>query len=314
MPKVKIVSVGGGGHNIIWDMYEKGVKSAEFLVLNTYKESSHKTPFFPFVLLGEKISDWEGTNRNYHLGCKYFLASKEEVKQKLVGGDLIFVVATLGGGTSSGVSPGVASLSKELGAFTIALVSMPFSFEGERIYNLAQKGFQELKEYPDAIIVIGNDQAIKLSDRYVKKFADINKPFCYAAKSIIDLIFYPAYTNIESESVFEWLKKNFRGFIRMGYGIAKEEDEVNRAIEDTLNSPLLENFSVSKAEVIVLNLTVNPKKFEKNKIDFVKETLLKEAPEEAQILWGVVFDKNIENALEITMLVGKNKKIFSIGV
>jgi len=305
MPLMKIVSVGGGGHNIIWEMYEYGMRSAEFLVLNTYKESFHKTPFLPFILLGEKISNWEGTNRNYRLGRKYFFSSKEEVKKELTGKDLIFVVATLGGGTSSGASPEVARLSKELGAFTIAFVSMPFLFEGKMVYNLAKKGLQKLRKHVDAIIVIGNNQIIKLPERYVKKSADINKPFCYAVKCLIDLIFHANYTNIRTEEVFSWLKENFRGFIRIAYGIAKDENEVNMAIEDVLNSPLLETFSVSNAEVVVLNLTINPEKFKENKIGFIKETLLKEVAKDTQILWGVVFDERMEECLRITMLLGR---------
>ena len=255
---IKVVGVGGGGCNAVRNMYDEGIKDVAFAVANTDSMVLEKSPVAVKVLLGDSGL---GAGGNPEVGKEE--AEKSEEKIGALFDDetkMVFITATMGGGTGTGAGPVVVRIAKSMGKLTIGIVTIPFYFEKERKIIKALKGVEEMKKNVDALLIINNE---RLCDIYsdsrmtvMESFKVADNVLCDAVKSISELITIEGYLNLDFRDVESTMKAG--GGAIMAIGRASGELRVQNAILDALNSPLLYGCDVSKAKRILFNIYTGP--------------------------------------------------------
>ena len=216
---------------------------------------------------------------------------------------MIFITAGMGGGTGTGAAPIIARISKELGALTVAVVTKPFSFEGRPRAKVAQRGLEELRREVDTIITIPNDRLRALASPKAKlldMFKQADDVLYYAVRGISDLILFPGYVNLDFADVRAVMSE--MGMALMGTGVASGENRAEEAAQMAISSPLLDDVSIAGARGVLLNITASPETLTMEETEYISELVSKEAHEEAQIFWGVVFDEEAGEELRVTVV------------
>ena len=232
-------------------------------------------------------------------------ATREEAKhlrQVLNGADMVFIAAGMGGGTGTGGSPVVAEISREVGALTVAVVSKPFEFEGKMKMRLADKGIEELRRISDTIITIPNDRLFSLgskNSRTTDIFSMANEVLGAAVKGISDLIVKPAFIKVDFADVRTIMKEG--GMALMGTGLASGNTRAVESAEKAISHPLLEDISIKGARGILINITTS-QDFSLEELREVCSIIQAEAHEEALIKWGLVYDDDMGDAMQVTVI------------
>lgn len=252
--RLRVVGVGGSGCNAVNHMIDSKVKGVEFVAVNTDSQDLHHSSAKKKIHIGKNLTRGLGTGMEPSLGKRAAEETKEEIQEALKGSDMVFIAGGLGGGTGTGASPVIAQTAKELGALTVAVVTKPFSFEGQQRMQLAEQGLENLKREVDATIVIPNDRLLAVVDKdtTVKNaFAMCDNILRQAVEGISDLITMPGIINVDFADIRSVMEN--AGSALMGIGIASGEKRAEEAARAAINSPLLE-ISINGAKGVLFSV------------------------------------------------------------
>ena len=252
---IKVIGVGGAGNNAVNRMISEGVQGVEFIVANTDTQALRNSEAETKIQLGPKLTKGLGAGSLPEIGLKAAEESEEQIREALVGADLIFVTAGMGGGTGTGAAPVVARIAKELGALTVGVVTRPFSFEGPKRGRYAAEGVAQLKANVDTLVTISNNRLLEIVDKktpMLEAFREADNVLRQGVQGISDLITAPGYVNFDFADVKTVMKD--QGSALMGIGVASGENRTAEATKKAISSPLLE-VSIDGAEQILLNIT-----------------------------------------------------------
>jgi cell division protein FtsZ len=301
--KFKVVGVGGGGSNAVARMMGEGLEGVEFYVVNTDLQALETSPVRNKVQIGTKLTHGLGAGSDPAVGKQAALEDTERIIEILDGADLVFVTAGLGGGTGPGAAPVVASLAKELGALTVAVVTKPFTFEGPRRKQQAERGLTELATTVDTVIAIPNDRLLSLLPRgtsFYEGFRTADDVLRQAVQGISDIIVIPGLINRDFSDIKATMLG--MGLAVMGTAVASGENSAVEAARQAITCPLLEEGGITGARGLLINITGSSKLG----LHEVNEacTLIAEAThfEDVQVSFGVVLNESMGDSVKITVI------------
>ena len=310
---IKVIGVGGGGSNAVNHMFRLGIKGVDFIVCNTDKQALGKSPVPHKIQLGNSLTRGLGAGAKPEVGRDSALESIDEIKDLLKDNtEMVFITAGLGGGTGTGAAPVIASIAKELGILTVGIVTIPFSFEGKKRREQAEKGLEEMKKYVDTLIVIGND---KLRDIYgslkmTEAFAHADNVLTSAAKSIAEIISLHMHVNVDFNDVKTVMQDS--GVAIMGSAIASGEKRALRAVENALISPLLNDNDISGARHVLLNIMSGSDDIEMDEFGEITDFIQEAAGGTAELITGYGTDPSLGDNVSVTIIAtGFNTKMNS---
>lgn len=299
--QILVVGVGGGGNNAINRMIAAGVKSAKFLAVNTDKQALMISNAQDQIQIGEKLIRGRGAGADAEVGRKAAEESRAEIAEKLKGTDLVFVTAGMGGGTGTGAAPVIASIAKEMGILTIAVVTKPFEFEGRTRMLNAEMGIRNLSKCVDTLVVIPNDRLLQVVPKgtsFVDAFKYADDVLRQGIQGIADLIATPSLINLDFADVRTVMKN--RGLAHMGIGESSGEGRNVDAVRQAVASPLLET-TIEGAQAVIINVCGG---FDMS-LDEVNEAvrLVKEVVDpSANTIFGATIDESYKDKIKITVI------------
>lgn len=299
--KIKIVGAGGSGSNTITRMSKCGIQGVDLIAVNTDAQALHLCKAEKKILIGENITRGLGAGMDTSIGKKAAEESKEKIKQVLEGADMVFITCGLGGGTGSGASPVIAEVSKGLGILTIAVVTKPFSFEGEQRKNIAVSAAEKLKDKVDALLVIANDNLLKIVSEettVANAFWICDEVLREAVQGITDLILLPGIVTVDMASVLKIMKN--AGRTLFGVGRAKGDNRAKDAANLAINSPLLDS-SIKGAKGVLFN--VSGDNLALSEVSEVAKVITEKADKKAEIIFGAINDKKLKKGeIKVTVI------------
>ena len=299
--RIKVIGIGGGGGSAINRMIEANMPGVEFLVINTdaqalvHAKASHK------IHIGRETTRGLGAGADPEVGRKAAEESEKEVYEAVKGADMVFITLGEGGGTGTGAAPLVASAAKEAGALVVAIVTKPFTFEGERRRRSAESGILELKENVDTLITIPNDRLLQMIDRktsLVDAFSIVDEVLQQGVQGISNLITIHGLINLDFADVKAIMSN--AGSALMGIGRARGDNRAVEAARQAIDSPLLET-SIEGARGVLFNIT-GGRNMTMHEIDEAAKTVTDAVDPEANIIFGAVLDDSLEDDLQITVV------------
>ena len=305
---IKVVGVGGGGNNAVNRMISTNIRGVEFVAVNTDRQALRKSDASNQLVIGEKITKGFGAGADPSIGSRAAEESLEEIKDVLEGTDMVFVTAGMGGGTGTGAAPVVARIAREMGILTVGIVTKPFSFEGPRRMRQAEAGIAELSGFVDALVVIPNERLKQISDTRItlsNAFEVADDVLRRGVQSISDLINVPGFINLDFADVTSIMSN--AGYAHMGVGSATGKDKAELAAKAAISSPLLET-SIKGASGILISISASPDVGLED-VDLASTMIANEASPDANVIWGVAFDNELEDEMKITIIAtGFEKK------
>jgi len=299
---IKVIGIGGAGGNAIDRMVQCKIKGIDLIAVNTDVQDLKKIRASQKIRIGPESTRGLGAGMNPDLGRKAALESKEELVDVLQGVDMVFLTAGLGGGTGGGAIPVLAGIAKSQGVLTIAVVTKPFSFEGSWRTRLAERALQELKNKVDTLLVIPNDQILKLSDQdtsVISAFWKADEILRQAVQGISDLIVVPGIINVDFADLKTIMKNS--GKAVFGMGQAKGEKRIETALDLALHSPLL-NMSIKGAKGVLFNVA-GADDMSLSEINEAAQKMKQEVSSQAKIIFGAVQDKSLKaGEVKITVI------------
>lgn len=299
---IKVIGIGGGGCNAVNRMIEAGIEGVEFIAANTDLQALRQS-YAPVKLqLGAKLTKGLGAGANPEVGRQAALEDTEKIIELLEGADMVFVTAGLGGGTGGGSAPIVASLSSELGAVTVAVVTKPFHFEGKRRMHQAEHAVGELRDSADTVITIPNEKlltAVPPDTSLIDAFKFADDVLRQAVQGISDLITVPGVINLDFADVKTIVTG--MGMALMGTGVAEGDSRAETAARKAINSPLLEDTSINGARGVLINIT-GSQNMTLREVSEASRIIQEAAHVDANIIFGSVFDDEMKNRLKITVI------------
>ena len=301
MAKIKVVGVGGAGNNAVNRMVEIGIEGVEFIAVNTDRQALGVSKAATKVQIGEKITRGLGAGSDPLIGEKSAEESREEIANSLKGSDMVFVTAGMGGGTGTGAAPIVAQVAKELGILTVAVVTKPFTFEGKKRMQSAERGIASLRDKVDTLIVIPNDRLLQNAERktsMIEAFTMSDEILRQGVQGISDLITGIGLVNLDFADVKTIMYDT--GMAHMGVGRASGENRAEEAAKAAINSPLLES-SIEGARGVLLNIT-GGKDLGIFEVNTAAELVQKSIDPEANIIFGAVIDETMGDEISVTVI------------
>ncbi|KGF82670.1 cell division protein FtsZ [Massilia sp. JS1662] len=308
---IKVVGVGGAGGNAVQHMINKGVAGVEFIAANTDAQALAASSAHNIIQIGESGL---GAGMRPEIGRQLAEQSRMRIEDALRGAHMVFIAAGMGGGTGTGAAPIVAEVAKSLGALTVAVVSKPFSYEGQKCMDVAENGLNELTKHVDSLIVILNE---KLEDIYEDesmldwmKHADdvLNN----AVAGIAEIINVPGHINVDFNDVKTIMSE--QGKAMMGTATASGVDRARIAAEQAVASPLLDGIDLSGAKGVLVNVTAS-RGLKGKEIKEVMAAVRAFAAPDAAIAQGIAYDDEMGDELRVTVVatgLGKNKANISL--
>ena len=301
MAKIKVIGVGGAGNNAVNRMVEMGVNGVEFIAVNTDKQALALSKAPTRIQIGEKITRCLGAGGDPLIGEKAAEESREEIANALKGSDMVFVTAGMGGGTGTGAAPVVAQIAKEMGILTVGVVTKPFTFEGKKRMQSAERGVSSLKEKVDTLVAIPNDRLLQVSERktsVIEAFTMSDEVLRQGVQGISDLIAVPGLINLDFADVKTIMYDT--GMAHMGIGRATGENRAEEAAKQAINSPLLES-SIEGARGVLLNIT-GGRDLGIFEVNTAAELVQKSIDPEANIIFGAVIDESMGDEISVTVI------------
>lgn len=300
---IKVVGVGGGGGNAVEHMVAENIEGVDFICANTDAQALRSSKAKVIIQLGNELTKGLGAGANPQIGRQAAEEDREQIKQVLMGADMVFITAGMGGGTGSGAAPVFAEIAKELGILTVAVVTKPFSFEGKQRALAAEEAIRALSQNVDSLITIPNNKLLSVLGKNISllnAFKAANNVLLGAVKGISDLITRPGLINVDFADVRTVMSE--MGMAMMGTGSATGDQRARRAAEAAIASPLLEDINFSGARGILVNITAGMDmsigEFEEVG-DVVKEFI----SDEATVVVGTVIDPLMTDELRVTVIV-----------
>jgi cell division protein FtsZ len=299
--RIKVIGVGGGGGNAVNRMIEAGVKGVEFIVANTDVQALNNSNAPIKIQLGSRLTRGLGAGSDPNVGREAAIEDTEKIMDVLEGSDMVFVTTGLGGGTGTGAAPVIAALAIELGALTVAVVTKPFAVEGKARMAKAEKGLAEMRGCVDTIITIPNSKLKDVEEKIsvMEAFRRADDILLQAVQGISDLIIVPGIINLDFADVKAVMKG--MGVALMGIGKAKGEGAAIKAMKAAIDSKLLEENSIKGAKGALINITGS----QNMPLDEIEEAIAlihEEADEDANIIFGTVFEENDSDEVKITVI------------
>ncbi|WP_376697314.1 cell division protein FtsZ [Wenzhouxiangella sp. EGI_FJ10305] len=299
---IKVVGIGGGGGNAVNQMVEQAIEGVEFICVNTDSQALRNFSGKSTLQIGSGVTKGLGAGANPEVGRQAALEDRDRISEMLEGCDMVFITAGMGGGTGTGAAPVVAQTAKEMGILTVAVVTRPFPFEGQRRSAVAKQGIDELSHHVDSLITIPNGKLLSVLGGEVTlldAFKSANQVLSGAVQGIAELITRPGLINVDFADVRTVMSE--MGMAMMGAGTAKGEDRALMAAQSAIGSPLLEDVDLNGACGILVNVTagmnLSMKEFEE-----VGTTVADLASEDATVVIGTVIDPDMNDELRVTVV------------
>lgn len=298
---IKVLGVGGGGSNAVNHMFKQGIKGVDFAICNTDVQALQDSPVPVKIELGS--NGGLGAGSKPEVGRSAAIESIEKIKEIISENtQMIFVTAGMGGGTGTGAAPVIAKLAKEMGILTVGIITLPFQWEGRRRSLQAQAGVQEMKQNVDTLLVINNDKLrVQYGNLSVKEaFAKADNVLTIAAKGIAEIITATGKVNTDFEDVKTVIKDSGKAI--MGQAIAEGENRAMIAIEEAMNSPLLNDNDITGATNILLHIVSGTDDITMDEISEITEYVQTESGNEADVIWGLGDDESLGSNIGITVI------------
>ena len=304
---IKVIGVGGGGSNAVNYMYEKGIRGVDFVVCNTDQQALDDSPVPNKIQLGVSVTKGLGAGAD-PLHGKF--AAEENIADVIAvlesNTEMVFINAGMGGGTGTGAAPVIAKAAKEMGILTVAIVTIPFEFEGGLRMSQAKEGLEELKPHVDSLIVINNNKLREIYGNlgFKSGFAKADEILATASRGIAEVITQKGYLNIDLNDVRTVLANS--GTAIMGSGTASGDDRALKAVKGAIESPLLDNNHIRGAKKVLLLIVSGTEEvtFEEMGLisDFIQEQVKIDGATPADIIMGVAEDEGLGDAVNVTVV------------
>ncbi|OUR69603.1 cell division protein FtsZ [Arcobacter sp. 31_11_sub10_T18] len=303
--KIAVIGVGGGGCNMINHMITEGSHKIDLIAANTDLQVLHISKAPKKIQLGLKLTKGLGAGMKPEVGRDAAVESYDDIKSSLDGADIVFIAAGLGGGTGTGAAAIIANAAKDVGALTVSVVTKPFTWEGKKRAGLANLGLEELKKVSDSIIVIPNDRLLEIIDESIgmkDAFKIIDNILFQAVNGMSEVILNPGNSDINTDFADVKTIMQHRGMALMGIGKAKGEDAAQRALEDAIESPLLDKVSLGGAKGILIHFNIHPQ-VSLFTINNVMGTIHDTIDNNAEVIFGTTSDDTLEkDEVKITIV------------
>ena len=299
--QIKVVGVGGGGSNAINRMIEASLQGVEFMAVNTDAQALVLSQAPLRIRIGDKVTRGLGSGGNPKIGARAAEESAEDVYEALKGADMVFVTAGMGGGTGTGAAPIIAGMSKEMGALTVGVVTLPFSFEGSQRSRIAEEGVENLRQEVDTLIVIPNDRLLQIVEQRVtlqEAFRVADDVLRQGVQSISELITVPGLINMDFNDVRAVMAEG--GAALMSVGRASGEDRATEAAEKAITNSLLD-VTINGAKGVLFNITGGPD-LTLHEVNEAADVIRRTVHREANIIFGAVIDESLGDDLRITII------------
>jgi cell division protein FtsZ len=300
--KICVIGVGGGGGNAINNMVNQGIHGVEFFAINTDAQalSNNRAPIK--IQAGRDLTKGLGAGARPSVGAHAIEENRDEVAQLLEGFDMAFITAGLGGGTGTGGAPVVASIARELGILTVAIVTKPFECEGRKRMQAALDGAELLKEVVDTLIVIPNERLLDIADAettLMDAFARADEVLYNATRGISDLITVHGLINLDFADVKTTMERG--GTALMGSATATGENRAEHAAIEAISSPLLDGLASRGARNVLVNITAG-RSLGIREATAATSIIQREAGDEVEVIFGTVIDEAMGEELRITVI------------
>lgn len=299
--KIKVIGVGGAGNNAVNRLIESGLKSAEYIVVNTDNQALARSKAVTRIQIGVKLTKGLGAGADPSVGKAAAEENKDVIQNVLKDTDLLFITAGMGGGTGTGAAPVIAKIAKDMKILTVAVVTLPFTFEAKKRMDNAVGGVEELRKSVDSIIIIPNDkirevvpkgtpfpEALKVADEVLRQ----------GIRGIAELIVNPSLINLDFADVKTTLKA--RGLAHMGIGVAKGEKRISDAVRCAVCSPLL-NTTIEGASSVILNV-VGGKDLSLDEVWMAADLVKGVIDFSANVIFGACIDENMSDEVEVVII------------
>lgn len=300
--RIKVVGVGGGGCNVLNSMVNKGIEGVEFVAINTDAQALEINNAETKIQIGRSLTKGLGAGMVEDIGFKAVEESRTEIEAELEGCDMVFVTAGMGGGTGTGGAPAVARIARSAGALVVAIVTKPFQFEGKPRMDLANKGLEKLKNEVDSMIIIPNQNIIRLITKdatQTQAFELADRVLYNATKGISRIITETGDINVDFADVRTIMKD--MGDAMIGTGIAAGDNRAERAANDALVNPVLDEIKIEGSKCVLSNICHNGN-ITMNEIELINEIVQNAAGEDAKYIFGLVKDPKMGEEIMVTVI------------
>ncbi len=298
---IKVLGVGGGGCNAVNRMIRAGLKGIDFITVNTDAQALYHSEAGTKINIGKATTRGLGAGSNPDIGRQAAEESIEEIKDAIEGSDMIFITCGLGGGTGTGAAPVIANTAKEMGILTVAVVTKPFSFEGQRRKTQAEEGLENLKAKVDTLITIPNDRILSIIDKktpLTDAFTVVDDVLRQGVQGIADLITVHGMINVDFADVKAVMENAGSALMGIGYGTG--ENRATEAAKTAIESPLLE-LSIDGAKGVLFNVT-GGNDLSMFEVDEAARVITEAADPEANIIFGAVINDSYTGEVKITVV------------
>ncbi len=310
--RIKVIGVGGGGGNAVNNMIQSQLEGVEFIVANTDAQALTRNLAPTRIQIGEGVTRGLGAGAKPEIGMKAAEESRDRIQELFAGADMVFITAGMGGGTGTGAAPIIASVAKEMGILTVAVVTKPFSFEGKRRLQLAEEGLARLRDQVDTVITIPNQKLLSIVGKnttILDAFRKADDVLQQAVRGITDLITIPGLINVDFADVRTIMDE--MGQAMMGTAESTGDTRALDAATNAISSPLLDDVSIHGAKGVLINIT-GGYNLALQEVDEAATIIRDMAHDEANIVFGAVLDESMEDSVRVTVVatgIGNAEKI-----
>jgi cell division protein FtsZ len=300
---IKVIGVGGGGSNAVNHMFRSGIRDVNFVICNTDAQALENSEVPVKIQLGESLTEGRGAGNKPEIGKQAAIENLDDVIEALSGNTkMVFITAGMGGGTGTGAAPVIARAAREMGLLTVAIVTIPFKFEGKvRIYQ-AIDGINELMKHVDSLLVINNEKLrevfgdLKISEA----FSRADNVLTSAAKGIAEIITVHGHVNVDFADVSTVMSSS--GVALLGSGSAEGKDRALQAIQTAISSPLLNNNDIRGAKNILLNITSGINEVSMDEVGEITDFVTAETASSTNIIWGTCTEESLGEKISVTII------------
>jgi cell division protein FtsZ len=299
---IKVIGIGGGGGNAVQHMTMANIDGVDFICANTDAQALNSVHAKTVLQLGEKTTKGLGAGANPEIGMQAALDDKDRIREVIEGTDMLFITAGMGGGTGTGAAPVVAETAREMGILTVAVVTKPFCFEGNKRMNIAEAGINALEEHVDSLIIIPNEKLVPVLGKdttLLDAFKAANDILLGAVQGIAELITRQGLINVDFADVRTVMSE--MGMAMMGSAAAKGQDRARQAAESAVSSPLLEDIDLSNVKGILVNVTAGLD-LSIGEFDEVCSAIKEFASDDATVVVGTVIEPDMSDELRVTVV------------
>ena len=298
--RIKVLGVGGGGCNAVNSMIAADVRGVDYIAVNTDYPVLASSNASRKLVLGKKLTRGQGAGGDPTVGKQAAEESSAEIEDALKNTEMLFILTGMGGGTGTGAAPVIARIAKNMKLLTVAIVTLPFSFEGKKRNEIALAGVEELRDQVDALIIVSNDRLRKVDQKMSlqQAFSLADHILMSGVRAISDLINVQGHINLDFADVCTIIQNS--GLAHMGMGVATGENRASAAAEAAMQSPLLAT-AMAGAKRLLVNITATPD-IGLDEVEAATSIITEKAEPDARIIWGVVFDESMGDELSITVI------------